>query len=496
MIHFGSPSFFVWTGSKNIRKTKITRCASTMASCSSGPSQDGSDDKKTHEHSNEKRLAIYGALLTSYENGVLKRGALTNVAKSFDVGFSTVKRIWDLALANMEDGKVKDLSVFKKQSGLRGRQPKYKRNELEQKIEAVPLHKRTTQRQLSRQIGVPEATLRGYNEREPNNPIFKRKASSVNPILTDENREERIAYCKSQMRGTKYNDFTDTIFLDEKWFQCTRARVNYLVTQNEELPTRRVRNKNKLERVMFLAAVTRPQYDAHRNRKFDGKLGIWPVVKEIPARRSSKYRKRGTLEVHDVTVDTDLYEEYLVEKLLPAIVEKCPASMTAKTIYIQQDNASSHKAASKGQRFQNCCKDLGLDVVLTFQPPNSPDLNVLDLSIFNGLQHHAFQDKLSNSREELVRAVDESFRTYSVVSLEKSFLTLQAVMNAILKSNGETNYTLPHINKAKLMRENNGELPPSIEVWTEPIVEAAEQKENDESDDMDHKMPAKQSRQR
>jgi len=36
-----------------------------------------------------------------------------------------------------------------------------------------------------------------------------------------------------------------------------------------------VKSKNFIEKVMFIAVVTRPRYDANGNCTFDGKIGIF-----------------------------------------------------------------------------------------------------------------------------------------------------------------------------------------------------------------------------
>jgi hypothetical protein len=42
-----------------------------------------------------------------------------------------------------------------------------------------------------------------------------------------------------------------------------------------------MQNKNANEKIMFLAAIARPRYDAEGNCTFDGKLGVWTFVKEV-----------------------------------------------------------------------------------------------------------------------------------------------------------------------------------------------------------------------
>jgi len=80
----------------------------------------------------------------------------------------------------------------------------------------------------------------------------------------------------------KFKEMKNIIHQDEKWFNGTRKDVTYYMTQDEEDPHRTVRNKNYIEKVMFFCAVANPQYDDKGNCTFDGKLGIWPFIREVP----------------------------------------------------------------------------------------------------------------------------------------------------------------------------------------------------------------------
>ena len=132
-------------------------------------------------------------------------------------------------------------------------------------------------------------------------------------------------------------------------------------------------------------------------------------------------------------------------------------------IRIQQDNARPHIKPTDEQ-FVQAANTLGLQVRLVFQPLNSPDMNVLDLGYFNAirsLQHQAAPKDV----DELVTAVEESFRNLAVRKLNHVFLTLQKVMEMCILHKGNNDYKRPHISKEKL--ERTGELPCSILVSDE-----------------------------
>ena len=63
---------------------------------------------------------------------------------------------------------------------------------------------------------------------------------------------------------------------------------------------------------------------------------------------------------------------------------------------------------------------------------------------------------------ELIRMVEEVYRDYPHDRVNKIYLTLMTVMNEIVKSNGDNNYTIPHLGKDALARR--GALPKCIKV--------------------------------
>jgi hypothetical protein len=74
----------------------------------------------------------------------------------------------------------------------------------------------------------------------------------------------------------------------------------------------------------------------------------------------------------------------MINFLLPAIKARWPAGERGMPIYIQQDNAKTHIAVDDPD-FVAAAQAGGWDIRLTCQPPNSPDLNILDLGFFAAL---------------------------------------------------------------------------------------------------------------
>ena len=238
--------------------------------------------------------------------------------------------------------------------------------------------------------------------------------------------------------------------IDEKFFNMKKENINYYLLPDEEKPTRKIKNKKNIGKVMFLTAVARPRFDSAGNETFSGKIGCWPFVKEVPAARKSDNRPKGTLETKALKVNREVMRLFLIDKVLPAIVEAWPDKEDGETIYIQQDNARPHVLPDDPE-FLAAVAKTGLDIRLIQQPACSPDLNVLDLGFFNSIQ------SLTDSRsprtlQELIKGVLEEFEGYDSSKLNKIFLSLQCCMIEIMNHGGGNDYSPPHISKDKLER--------------------------------------------
>ena len=248
-------------------------------------------------------------------------------------------------------------------------------------------------------------------------------------------------------------DMENTIHIDEKWFYLTKKSETYYLLPDEEEPHRTCKSKNFVLKVMFLAAIARPQFDTQRNVTFGGKIGIFPFVTKEPAKKSSVNRAAGTLETKVMTsVGRETIRLFLIEKVLPAIREKWPDG-NSKTIYIQQDNARTHLDPNDLE-FCQAASQGGFDIRLTCQPANSPDLNILDLGFFNAIQSLHYKES-PKTIDELISAVERSFESFLPRQSNRIFCTLQQCMVEILKAHGSSKYRIPHIRKTILEREGN-----------------------------------------
>jgi len=196
--------------------------------------------------------------------------------------------------------------------------------------------------------------------------------------LTEAHKIRRVNHCVTHLNlpSSSFIDFSNLVHVDEKWFHMDKVKRTVFLSHEEADSHRAVKNKSHVRKVMFLCAVAQPSYDSHRNCPFDGKLGIWPFVEYQQAQRSSMYHQRGDILIEPLSVDRDVYREWMIGKVLPAVANRMPQRI--QKILIQQDNAPSHILPDDPLWVQ-AIRETGREIVLGNQPAQSPDLNVLDL---------------------------------------------------------------------------------------------------------------------
>ncbi|KAL7116842.1 hypothetical protein ACP275_03G031400 [Erythranthe tilingii] len=383
--------------------------------------------------------AIYNMLQQKSDNGRLGKNVTRKVASQFSVSMRTIQRIWKQteyghAHANLYHRKTKNCGRKRVQIPF-------------ERIREIPLHRRTTIRSLACSLGTKKSTLfRRFKSGE-----IRRHSNAIKPFLKEENRKARLQFCISMLESDSIpNDpvfigMYNIVHIDEKWFYMTKKSGKYYLLPDEEDPLRTCKSKNYIGKVMFLAAIARPRFDAQGNEIFSGKIGVFPFVTYEPAKRTSINRVAGTLETKPITsVNKDVIRSYLIERVLPSIKEKWPREDVGPA---SQD------------RF---------DIRLMSQPQNSPDLNILDLGFFCAIQSLQTKEPVKTV-DELIAAVVKSFEDFPSTKSNRIFLTLQSCMIEVLKIKGCNKYKIPHIKKAML--ERTGQLPTQLKCGPELVQE-------------------------
>jgi hypothetical protein len=124
-------------------------------------------------------------------------------------------------------------------------------------------------------------------------------------------------------------------------------------------------------------------------------------------------------------------------------------------IEIQMDNASPHTGNNSVENMNTLLEERNIDGLYILQPPNSPDMNILDLAIFNSLQKNA--DKIKRgctTVQQLVAAVYTAFDNYDPEKLRIAYAHLNACYNEVLKIEGDNQYKSPHKEARKKVNRN------------------------------------------
>ncbi|ETV76560.1 hypothetical protein H257_09559 [Aphanomyces astaci] len=253
----------------------------------------------------------------------LTRGAIASTTSEFKVHRSTISRIWktfhqNALLPSLKAGRV-------------GRPTVYTPEVVASTVRELPLSLRGTMRDMSKATGIPLPSL----HRALKAGTIQRRSTRIKPLLTDENRAERLAFCHSHVRpsgphgsrsaasGAGKAGLSETVVLDDMW-DVVHLDENWF-------------NADKNIRKIYLTAA-RPRYDEARGMCFDGKLGIWLFLEFAPAARNSRNRPAGTLVPSLVNVDADVYRNYVMTRVIPGIKAKFPSA--SKRVVLQHDNRS------------------------------------------------------------------------------------------------------------------------------------------------------------
>ncbi|XP_074298727.1 uncharacterized protein LOC141629652 [Silene latifolia] len=377
--------------------------------------------------SEETRTEVAIYLLQKSNDGQLDRGAIKEAVNRFNVSVRTISNIWRLAKKPRLVGEKLDVKS--------GRIDNKNRKRILPTIEHIKsLDKslRDTMIRVSENCGVSVGTVHSWVKEG----LLKRHSSPLHPKLGELHKDQRLLYSLKSLVVKQvleefldlnnvpvteiiFNEMSNVIHMDEKWFYITEDNETVYVVEGEELPHRCYQSKRYITKVMFMCAVSRPISGEDGECIFDGKIGMFPFTNQVPAARSSRKRQGS------------VWPEGL-----------------SKHIYIQQDNARPH-IKNDDPDFMAAANSCGFNIELVFQPPNSPDLNVNDLGYFKALQSLQ-KKKAAKTVDDLVNEVMQAFIDYSPSKLNNIFLSLQAVMIEMMKCKGHNNFSLPHMGKGHL----------------------------------------------
>ncbi|XP_056695070.1 uncharacterized protein [Spinacia oleracea] len=318
-------------------------------------------------------------------------------------------------------------------------------NDEEEVLLSVPLKQRTTMKSFASALGVSPSTIYRLLKRG----ILWSHTNSIQSKLTPMHKTFRLKFVLTKILPRtvnslpRFENLYNMVHIDEKWFFMSRVTQRFYLLPEEEDPYR---------------ATT-------GDILWDGKLGIFPFIDEVATQRSSKNRDKGIVETKPKqSITRETIRSMILDEVKPTIRAKWPRG-ACKTIWIQQDNARPHIEVDDPQFLEEAKKD-GFDMHLICQPPQSPDLNILDLGFFRAIQSIQHQE-FPVSVEELIESVIKSYNNYDPNIINMTWLHSMYVMEEILKVKGGNNYKSPHKGKKRLQRL--GVLPTYVEVPNELV---------------------------
>ncbi|KAL7142187.1 hypothetical protein ABFS83_08G107200 [Erythranthe nasuta] len=346
-------------------------------------------------------------LLKRSINGKLKREVRKMVALQFSVSLRTVQHIWKQS----DKGRNNDVSHRRVSNCDR------KRIHIDcDEIRGIPLNHMTTLESLARSLNTRKSTL----FRRFKGGDIRRHSNAIKSYLQEESKRSRLHFCLSMLEGDYtqhdplFSGMYNIIHINKKWFSLTNKSEHYYLLPDEEDPHRTCKSNYFIAKVMFFA-IARPRFDEQGNGLFSGKTGVFQFVTQEPARRTSVNRVAGTMERKPITsVNRDIIRSYLIDKVIPAFKEKWPWEDSRYPIFIQQDNARSYIGQNDDEFLEQRYK---VDLIFACQPPNSPDLNVLDLSFLLLFNHYNIKKRLKILMSLLI-----------LLSMHSKFFRLQCVI--------------------------------------------------------------------
>lgn len=124
----------------------------------------------------------------------------------------------------------------------------------------------------------------------------------------------------------------------------------------------------------------------------------------------------------------------MIENILPSIKEEWPTEDSKRPIFIQQDNARTH-IDHDNKQFHRATTQDEFDICLMSQPPNFPNLNILDLWIFNAIQSMQYK-KPVKTINMLVIAVEKSLQVMGVRGRSHKY-KISHIKKAVLERTGK-----------------------------------------------------------
>lgn len=336
-------------------------------------------------------------------------------------------------------------------------------------------------------------------QRYMNSLSYSLKSVYIKPKLTLVQIVRRLDFILEKITplpggGYAFEDCKNIVHSDEKYFWTKRERYRIRVRLGEEKhPTPSTRHKSHIPKMMFLAVVCVPQLRPDGSR-FEGKVCMVPIIQRTPALRSSKNRPAGAEVIECMSLTSDEYLHLFETRIVPAIKIHM-AWLKGEQIIVQHDGARPH-TGKDNQFLLECVGHAdGWNISFRTQPAQSPDLNVLDLTLFHAMQRAS--DQLRDTNDESLQHLEDSvtlmWQQFDWQTIERGFGVLHEIYRQVLNSGGTNTYKLPHSDVRKRQSDEVEVIDRSVSNQTrlagedarDLLVNEAASEDEEESDEED-----------
>ena len=152
--------------------------------------------------------------------------------------------------------------------------------ELHLHVKAVPFHFCKNLRTLSFKIGIPLISI----HRALKLGLLNSSKNSIKSILMPKNKLDCVTYCHSFVKEQSFVEMLDRVDIDEKWFYLSQKITTYILVPGEVPPLHLCKHKNHIEKAMCLTAMAHPRQDPVTGVWWNGKIGTWFFVEQVPAK--------------------------------------------------------------------------------------------------------------------------------------------------------------------------------------------------------------------
>jgi hypothetical protein len=401
----------------------------------------------------EAELQGNWALVVAYRqapklaDGRLACGENKMLQSRFHKTTSQVQRIIALVKSADRQGIALDLSDRRKGNGqASGLTPKIEAAMKLINSDNLKNKLRTTRRRM--QTGLKKVGIRlalGTVHRYINDLGGRLAAWHVKVLLSELQMVKRLEFVAAQIvPGTEeFRNVENDVHVDEKWFYLIMEKGYLLVFPEDELPSTYARHKNDILKVMFLCAVCKPQLRPD-GTLMNGLIACEAFTEQVQALRGSVNRVRGSWEEKPIPVDAATYRSYIKERVIPKIRRRL-FWKKEEEITVRHDGAKPHDGGGNAAFFAGWGQSYGWNIQFETQCPQSPDANILDIGVFNGLQAKSEEYRMeSTSVSDMVDRVKKTFSVYSHESLNNCWGLLHENYRSIVMYNGGNKYCDPH----------------------------------------------------